>query len=519
MAIILWIAFVLLVGLYICGPIADPDLFWHLTAGRWILANGQVPTVDYWNMFGVGQPWLAYSWSFEVVVAYLDLQFGVAGLAILKILFAVSLALTLCLVMSLLARDWFFGLLIGTLTTLACHNHFTLRPQSLTWILLALLILCAERLVRNRSMSLKNALCITILFSLWANLHITTALGLVIGVTWVLVGGGLRLALLYAVIGITGTLLTPYLGAEWLTFLSKTSHPLQHASIAEFQPATILQYSTGFLLIVAGLQYAFLFMVWQTREPSKQRDFIRGEIPLQLLAGGFLLGALAVVKFIPIAAILFGAITCRLWRAIGHTGLPLQEAILRLRSVIARIPREGLTFVVLVLAFLEGWRFWQGNFDTRLVPVEAMDVFINEQLPQPLLNDFGRGGYVMYRMSNRQGEPSMLVSIDGRTNVTPHEVFEEYLASFQGKENWGDFIRRVDAATILWRLDSPLVSILKSGGEWCEVFRSGSGALGHILFVRRDIYTEQFAHLLSVDCSIEPERSMPERSEPEIREG
>ena len=72
MRIVLWLSALIAVGLYIAGPLVDPDLWWHITAGRWMIAHGEVPTVDYWNMFGVGKPWRAYSWSVEVIFAAVE---------------------------------------------------------------------------------------------------------------------------------------------------------------------------------------------------------------------------------------------------------------------------------------------------------------------------------------------------------------------------------------------------------------------------------------------------------------
>lgn len=43
------------------SPIEDPDLFWHIVIGRWILDHGAVPQVEHWNYFGLGQTFRAYS--------------------------------------------------------------------------------------------------------------------------------------------------------------------------------------------------------------------------------------------------------------------------------------------------------------------------------------------------------------------------------------------------------------------------------------------------------------------------
>jgi len=58
-----WFAFVLVIATYILQPIQDPDMGWHITVGRWIIANLKVPTEELWNRFALGKEWVAYSWS------------------------------------------------------------------------------------------------------------------------------------------------------------------------------------------------------------------------------------------------------------------------------------------------------------------------------------------------------------------------------------------------------------------------------------------------------------------------
>lgn len=46
-------------------PIDDADIWWHLRTCQWILNHGQVPATDPFSAFGLGKPWIAYSWLFE----------------------------------------------------------------------------------------------------------------------------------------------------------------------------------------------------------------------------------------------------------------------------------------------------------------------------------------------------------------------------------------------------------------------------------------------------------------------
>ncbi|MCB0360829.1 MAG: hypothetical protein KDD44_14370, partial [Bdellovibrionales bacterium] len=80
------IAFICCFTCYLVSPLIDPDLWWHLTVGRWILAHQSLPIVDNWNRFALGHSWVAYSWSVEVLYAMAYRFAAEQGLVILKLL-------------------------------------------------------------------------------------------------------------------------------------------------------------------------------------------------------------------------------------------------------------------------------------------------------------------------------------------------------------------------------------------------------------------------------------------------
>ncbi len=53
------------------GYILDPDIWWHLKVGDWILQHRAVPSVGILSRTASTRPWIAYSWGFEVVLSRL----------------------------------------------------------------------------------------------------------------------------------------------------------------------------------------------------------------------------------------------------------------------------------------------------------------------------------------------------------------------------------------------------------------------------------------------------------------
>mgnify|MGYP005725900317 CR=1 FL=1 len=493
MRYILWLSVAIMCGTYICGPLVDPDLWWHITAGKWMLAHGEVVRVEQWNMFASGEPWRAYSWTTELLFAWVDKHFELLGLFLLKVGFGVALSLGMFYCMGRIADDWFFGTLLGTFTTASFFSHFTLRPQSLVWLFFALLLLLADRITK-RGLSWQYVLGLFGVMVLWANTHITSALGIFAVAAWSFVGDkskvNWKLTASIVLACFLGTLVTPYLGGEWITLVSKVSHPLAHTSVAEFRPPNLFDYVAAFLIISAAV---FLFFLH--RRPNCL-DYGK-----TCLGAVFIFLGFAVVKFIPFSVVVLCSLIAKMWSerandrvvSFGH----IAEAIERLRALIQKIPREGLSFVVVVLAYLTLYSLLQAPLAVDVVPVADVDFMQEHSLPPPFLNVFGEGGYLMYRYSDFRGEPGVKIAIDGRTNVAPPEIFEQHENAMRGNLRWKEFLDTVEPKTVLWRNNWPMTSILVSDPEWCLVMQNGNEDQGHSVFLRRDVYQASYRDKLS----------------------
>ncbi|WKZ57246.1 MAG: hypothetical protein QY326_00880 [Bdellovibrionota bacterium] len=475
MKALVWTLVALCCGLSLTGPIIDPDLWWHIVVGKWILAHGAVPVTDHWNAFGAGQAWRAYSWSNEIVLALAEQVGGPQGLIALKMLLGAVLAVGLSWCFSRLANSFFVGLLLGIFALASCYNHFTLRPQSFVWILFVGVIVAAESVIRGHAPK-RAVAALFLLMVLWANSHITTVLGLAALGSWTFARIPVRTWLCLLLIAFSGTLVTPYVGGEWLTFLAKTSHPLALRAIAEFQPATIMQYSTGFLLIG-------LFLLSTLLAPNFRSC---GVGPL-LGVLGFSVAGLAVVKFLPFGVLYVTAVIALMWnRPAGSAGAAaIRQGVEKLQQVLNRIPEQGAAFLLVCIGILSGVALWRNPIDLRLVPKEAVDFIESRGLLHPVITDFGRGGYMMYRFSDGKGEPLHKVFIDGRTNVVPADVMNAYMDAERGREGWERYFDMVQPQTVLWSNQSPIIAILKATGKWCEVLRTGTDVWGYVVMVNR----------------------------------
>lgn len=151
----------------------DGDTGWHLGAGKWIIANGAVPTADPFSHTMPGKAWTAHEWLAEVLMVGADALRGWGGLAAL---FALSVATTFWL----LAREAFrhlparwalaaVGVAAGVLFPFALA-----RPHMLAWTLLAAWTVI---LLRAREQRRAPPLVAVLLMVVWANLHASYMFG------------------------------------------------------------------------------------------------------------------------------------------------------------------------------------------------------------------------------------------------------------------------------------------------------------------------------------------------------
>src|ERR1700722_18829454 len=79
--LVLWVIPIMVAAVVSFAPpvLGDGDTFWHIAAGRWMIAHGAVPTTDPFSFTFVGRPWVAHEWLSEVALAAAWLAAGWSG--------------------------------------------------------------------------------------------------------------------------------------------------------------------------------------------------------------------------------------------------------------------------------------------------------------------------------------------------------------------------------------------------------------------------------------------------------
>lgn len=440
--------------------VTDPDIWWHLAAGRWILRHHAVPRMDPFSLYGIGKPWIDYSWLFDVLIQLSYRTFGYVGIALYDVVIRLALAIALFhLVRSLLPHFWRAAALTA-ISLFAMSGVIGPRPGMLT-ILFGIIeldiLLSFLRTGRTRKLWLLPPM-----LAIWANWHIAYVYGLLIlGVfegkellDWITqskprgeVYWRARQLFMVGLASFLATFVNPYGPGVYATVFQYMHQTKTYDIINELKPIGF-RHAHDFvaLFLVLGAAMAI----------GRRRDS-------SLLWPTFLSIA-AFVAFRSVREVWFLSIVsaCVIADQGSHSLAPSHQALAW---------RERLLVAMSVLALLAvGYRHydvsntWIEMQVDGTFPEVAVRFIEQNHLRGPLFNHFNDGGYLIWRL------PSLPVSMDGRANVQGDERIAHDHAVWNGGPEWATDPDLSHANIVLARKEAPLTSILRLDSHFKCVF-------------------------------------------------
>jgi len=147
----------------------DPDLWWHLRTGQWIVETGHVPHSDPFSFTRAGHAWVSHEWLSEAVFYELWKHGGAAALIVFSAIITTA-GFMLLYLRCPGKRHW--AAAATACGALAAAPSWGVRPQMFTFTLASLLLWLLEA-GQDRPRLL---FWIPPLFLLWLNLHAGFAL-------------------------------------------------------------------------------------------------------------------------------------------------------------------------------------------------------------------------------------------------------------------------------------------------------------------------------------------------------
>ena len=451
-------------------PVIDPDIWWHLRTGEWIVEHGAVPRVDSFSTYGMGKPWVAYSWLFEVVVYGLYRALGLVGIVTYTVLLSLLIALALHRLVRRFALPFVAEILILSCGLVGMMILFSPRPWLLT-VLFFVIEMDIILMVRG-SGDTRVLWVLPPLFIVWANVHIQFSYGLLLlGLATVeplvkriippsLAGGGMKpipFARLFSVFVacVTATLVTPYHFGVYSTLFEFIEQKGFFDVINEMQPLPFREpYSWFVLLVVLGAAFA---LGWR-----------RSLCPFSILC----LTAGAFLSFRGRRDVWF----------VISTAIPIIAANFRPTADSAqRFPLTKLrvalaTGSIIVALIVIGWKsdIAEAHLESVVAkhyPAAAV-AFVEEQSYQgPLYNHFDWGGYLIWRLR------SMPVSIDNRGNVHGDGRVVRALETWSGRKDWDSDPELRAARLVIAGVQTALASLLRLDSRFELVYEDKAAAV------------------------------------------
>jgi len=395
-------------------PLASFDLWWHLAAGRWIVAERAIPRTDPFSYTALGARWIDHEWLFQLLAYGVHELGGVAGLTLLRVAVVVAISLV---ALRFVRREAGIptpaaALLLVPPLLLVARVRFLVRPELLTLLAAVLLTVAVLRTDRPRA-GWRELWWLPPLFVPWANIHAGAISGLMI---------------LAAVLA--GTLLNRILAPRGLAAESPPGTPSASTLGGLLAASTVacLVNPFGAHVLVVPFELTALMRdgpyvnsEWQPLDPGAHWVAVGLLLAAAVLVASrwrrldwaallplAMVAVLAVrhARGLGLLGVLMPLLVARMLRPAGAGGAP------RLAGIRPAAAAAVLAATAVALP-VSGYQFRPGlGIDRRQIPVAATAFLEREDPPGNILNTYKFGGWLTWRLF-----PATRIFMDGRNEV------------------------------------------------------------------------------------------------------
>jgi hypothetical protein len=413
--------------------VTDPDIWWHLRVGDWIIANRTVPHVGIFSRTAANMPWVAYSWGYEVLLSLAYRGSGIFGIGVFGVVLTMVVAYA---IMSMLRRlSGSFWIACGLSGATYFSMLFTMMPRPHFFSIALFVLVITMLLDAQQNASVASLRWLPFIFLVWANLHIQFIYGLFLFGLFVAVNLAQRAAV--ALGAYPRYVQPPTLPAKWLVVLFAIS-----VLATLVGPNTYHVYRVIFEYSRANFGYLYI------RE-LQALDFRFPEHFGQLLLTGaaflvvgwqnkidpFKLGLLTICALVAFRTTRDGWFICIPAAAcIADFFHDFQSEPDRMESLAENSALFAVVALLIALIF-PNIGFTPRALDSAVrgkFPVDAVNYLRQYPVPGPLYNSFNWGGFLIWYM------PEYPVAIDGRNDLYGDELDVRFFGVQDGLASYSD---------------------------------------------------------------------------------
>jgi hypothetical protein len=473
------VGFAMFVLLLTLLPLIDPDYFWHLKTGEYIVGHAALPAGDVFSYTRMGQPWVLHEWLFEVVLYLVFAAFGDIGVRLLSATLGITaLALTFTTARRLgSALTVWPPLIIGACAFAAGISP---RPQLLTYVCFALYLAVLLRFKYEHAT--KPLIALPLVMIVWVNAHAAYAVGIALvlfftaceWLAWACRPARdpqekrrlIRLTQAACLV-LLASLANPGLFERWV-------YPLQvlgmtvNQIIEEWQSPDFHLFNWQAYLVLALM--FFVAIAYGMRKP----DLTELALPLLFVVAGCVSRRhvpLAVLTLVPFTALALAR----------GPSMTVTAFVRSLKPVRWYLARRGAGRELGNAEYALNWLFAgaiavclppyvhskQAQMGNRPLLVEGAAGFIAAKgLRGNVFNEYADGGYLIYRLS-----PHAKVAVDGRADLYGDKFILDYMRVYGGAADWQAKFDRLAVDLAVLPLDAPIRQLLLENGLFREVYR------------------------------------------------
>jgi hypothetical protein len=449
--------------------VQDPDYWWHVTAGRWMVEHGSLPGHDLFTYTVSSRPWIDHEYLTEIGLYLTQQTFGLAGVSLLFGAITWGAIWLIDRRSQLEPQPYVIRALILGLAAIAGSPFWGPRAQMITFLFVCVELYWLERFLRRGD---RQIYLLPLLMVVWANLHGGFLVAfLFIGIALLaLIGEAVmtrksepvRRAASLGVVGaasLAASLLTPYTYRLLASIAEPQASPLQQSLIQEwlspdFHLLAFRPFEAMVLALIAGLALA------------RPRPY---EV---LLAVATLALALQSARHIPIFIAACTPILVRLWgevwrRWAAERGwrLPSASPDMRLAAVTA-IGLLGLgTFVGVAVQrrLADQQAMTQSSY-----PVGAASwLAAHPEVGTRMFNSYGWGGYLVHRFFP---QPQRRVFVFGEATLMGDDQLKRYADVESIHPDWQGQLDAAGVDYVVFNRSAPLSNALAVDPEWRKVY-------------------------------------------------
>jgi hypothetical protein len=481
--------FILLIFAAAARPITDPDFWWHLRTGQYILETRSIPYSDMFSSVRFGSEWVTHEWLSEVLMCGVFRASGYGGLiAFFALVIAASFWITYrrCEVH---APNAYIAGLVLMLGASAAIPTWGVRPQMFSMFFAAIFLWVLDKYAHEKNS--RGVWWLVPVMILWVNMHAGFAVGLAL-ILVTIAGVALDSYILEKLSLLQIWRRVRQLVVLWIVTLAAVninpngprlySYPFETLRsgammryIQEWRPPDFQDPTFLALLVLIIITFCVLAISPKPAPPSE----------LLLLCGTAAV-TLRSARNVPFFALVATPILARhVWAWVSRHGdavalLSTDRRVLSSVASFAVIAVNVLLLIIVPIAAgavrLRNATLSQSSIEARDYPTAAVEFLQTQNVTQPIYNEYHWGGYLIWKLY-----PRYRVFIDGRADVYGDQLMEEFFKVHDGTTVWRKVLDQHGIKSVLVEPNTAIASLLRQDQDWQNVFEDHKA----VIFVRR----------------------------------